>query len=144
MRGLIEKGHLYIGNPPLYGIFPKGASQETAAASKDSAGGKAASKSSKKSGTVHWAYSDGELNSIIKKHKLINPRIVRYKGLGEMNPETLWDTTLDPSKRTLLRIRLDDVDFAAAELEALMGAGAAKRCEMIQSSAAVAGLELDV
>ena len=144
MRGLIEKGHLFIGNPPLYGIFPKGASQETAA--KSSAANKsargAASKSTQKSKTVYWAYSDEELNSIIKKHKLTNPRIVRYKGLGEMNPETLWDTTLDPSKRTLLRVRLEDANLASEELNALMGADAAKRCELIQNS--VAGFELDV
>lgn len=115
MRKLIENGHLFIGKPPLYGVFAKG--------------GK------KSEGRKFWAYSDEELEAVIKKNKLSSPRIVRYKGLGEMNPETLWETTLDPDERTLLRVSISDVDMVAEELNALMGTDSSTRYEMIQESA---------
>ncbi|MDR2337073.1 MAG: type IIA DNA topoisomerase subunit B [Deltaproteobacteria bacterium] len=147
IRALIEAGHLYLGNPPLYGIFPKGSSLETSSASFKSQKAKAkktgvATKTKARVSNVYWAYSDEELEVILKKHKLSNPRIVRYKGLGEMNPETLWETTLDPENRTLLRVTISDAQLANQELEALMGSDTQRRYEMIQASADV--VEIDV
>ena len=115
MRPLIDEGYLYIGMPPLFGVFPKGGKK------------------------VHWAFSDLERDKIIKKHKLTNPRIVRYKGLGEMNPETLWETTLDPETRTLLRIGADDVEMVTEHFEALMGSDPSTRYQLIQKLCRVIG-----
>lgn len=157
MRGLIEEGCLYIGYPPLYGIFDKGASMSSSkgvkgkpkrvsAGSKSTVGkasGKAnSSKGKKVDSGVWWAYSDEEMQSIVKEQKLTNPRIVRYKGLGEMNPETLWETTLDPNVRTLLRVTVDDAQAVLKGLNALMGSDPKTRYELIQSSAHM--LELDL
>ncbi|MCC6932385.1 MAG: type IIA DNA topoisomerase subunit B [Deltaproteobacteria bacterium] len=134
MRPVIEEGCLYIGNPPLYGIFPRGVTQSKAE-------GEKAPKGKKSKGQALWAYSDEEMTSTIKKEKLSNPRIVRFKGLGEMNPETLWETTLDPAARTLLRVNIDDEQVVMEELDALMGSDASKRYEMIQASGV---MELDI
>jgi DNA gyrase subunit B len=71
-----------------------------------------------------------------------NPRIVRYKGLGEMNPDTLWETTLDPAQRTLLRVGVDDEKSVAEALKALMGSDPATRYQLIVDNADA--LELDV
>ena len=134
MKSLIEEGCLYIGNPPLFGIFPKGTSQATT--EQKGKKGKGAKSN------AHWAFSDAELNQLIKKHKLTNPRIVRYKGLGEMNPETLWETTLNPDSRILLRVNVEDEDSVMQELDALMGSDSSKRYELIQTEAS--RLEIDV
>ncbi len=127
MRPLIDTGCLYLGKSPLYGIYPK----ET--------------KTSKKKGEakqVFWADSDKELEVIIKREKLTGPRVVRFKGLGEMNPDTLWDTTLDPKHRTLLRIRATDAELAYQSLRDLMGSEPAYRAKLIQERAE--SLELDL
>ena len=132
MRPLIEEGHLFIGKPPLYGVFPKGASA--------SSGKK--TKGKKKQSSAFWAFSDEELEQVIKKQKLTTPRITRYKGLGEMNPDTLWDTTLDPESRTLLRVTVDDEGAVMAGLQALMGNDTSTRYQLIQSNAGT--IELDI
>jgi DNA gyrase/topoisomerase IV subunit B len=147
MRELIEEGGLYLGKSPLYGIFTKGknASQSSVNIGALKKSGKKEKSKSKKpgsSGQVHWAYSDQELESIIKKHDLTTPRIVRYKGLGEMNPETLWETTLDPDTRTLLRISVDDEQVVNDALEALMGSDASARYRLIQENADSLNLDL--
>ncbi|MCL4146284.1 UNVERIFIED_CONTAM: hypothetical protein GTU68_017527 [Idotea baltica] len=116
MRPLVEAGHLYIGRPPLYGVFPNS--------------------------NAHWAYSDEELSSIITKNKLKDPRITRYKGLGEMNPETLWSTTLDPDSRTLLRVTIDDEESVTESLKALMGNDPSTRYKLICDHAEF--IEVDV
>ena len=131
MRPVIEEGCLYIGNPPLFGIFPKGSTGQSGS-SDEKTKGKA--KKGKKT-NAFWAYSEEEMNQILKKQKLSSPRIARYKGLGEMNPETLWETTLDPDSRTLLRITIEDEAQVMEELDALMGNDPSKRYELIQSSA---------
>ena len=151
LRPLIAKGCLYLGKPPLYGVFPKGVRAQEKA---EKAAGKKEDSSSKISGTgkkrrgaadqssAYWAYSDEELREVIAKHKLISPRIVRYKGLGEMNPSTLWDTTLDPNTRTLLRITVADEKAVTDHLQSLMGTDSSTRYQLIQDNAAL--LEVDV
>jgi DNA gyrase subunit B len=132
MRELIEEGQLYIGKPPLYGIF--------------GAGEKGTKTKSRKKGQlaedVIWAYSDNELEKVQSTLKNKKPRIVRYKGLGEMNPETLWSTTLDPEQRTLLQVKMDDFGEVQQAFEKLMGSDSSTRYRLIQDNAEF--IEVDV
>ena len=121
MRSLIEEGHLFIGKPPLYGVFGSGA---------------------KTKANTHWAYSDKELNDVVKGVKSAKPRIVRYKGLGEMNPDTLWETTLDPKHRTLLKVTMDNFQVVKDGFEALMGSDSSTRYRLIQENSS--RLDVDV
>jgi DNA gyrase/topoisomerase IV subunit B len=119
MKPLIDEGRLYLGKPPLFGVFSAGAKKNDA----------------------HWAYSDSELQKVLKTVKG-KPRVVRYKGLGEMNADTLWDTTLDPKKRTLLRISAGEMKCVLAEFESLMGSDSSARYKLIQDNAD--RIEIDV
>ncbi|EDS77276.1 DNA gyrase subunit B [Clostridium botulinum C str. Eklund] len=98
MRSLITNGHLYIALPPLYKVY----------------------KNSKKGEVSKYAYSDEELNSA-KKEIGKGALIQRYKGLGEMNPDQLWDTTLNPETRTLQQITIEDAAKAEKMISLLMG-----------------------
>jgi len=96
MRQLIEEGHVYIAQPPLYRI----------------SGGK----------NIEYAYNDTERDEIIKtKFKSIKYEVQRYKGLGEMNPEQLWETTMNPETRKLVKVSITDFDEAENLLKVLMG-----------------------
>lgn len=98
MRPLITNGHLYLAQPPLYKVYKK-----------------------TKSGDVYkYAYSDEELEKV-KKEVGKGALIQRYKGLGEMNPEQLWDTTLNPETRTLFRVTIEDAAKAERMVSLLMG-----------------------
>lgn len=145
MRPLIENGALYLGKPPLFGIYPKsGAALKLVKGGKekgDRAGKKRGEKKEKSSNAL-WAYSDEELNQLIGKNKLSSPRIVRFKGLGEMNPETLWETTLNPEIRTLLRVTTDDEAAVSNALQDLMGSDSQTRYRLINENAQY--LEVDV
>jgi DNA gyrase subunit B/topoisomerase-4 subunit B len=136
MRPLIESGNLYLGKPPLFGVFTGGG---RATKSKKT---KAKRKGSQVTPGAHWAYSDEELDALIEKRKLKSPRIVRYKGLGEMNPDTLWETTLDPETRTILRISVDDEEMVSEALQALMGSDPSTRYRLISENAEK--IELDI
>lgn len=108
-RAIIDNNFLYIAQPPLFKL-----------------------QSGK---TVHYAFSDEERDEIIKKNKEKNFSIARYKGLGEMNPEQLWETTMDPERRTMLRVTVDDAEKADRTFEILMGAEVAPRKKFIQTHA---------
>jgi len=133
MRPLIENGHIFIGQSPLYGIYPQGRKVAKKPATKTPA--RKGGRKTKKRSNAFWAYSDTELNEIIKRENLKNPRIARYKGLGEMNPETLWETTLDPEYRTMLRVMMQDVEIAGQALGDLMGSDSSTRSRLIRENA---------
>jgi DNA gyrase/topoisomerase IV subunit B len=121
MRPLVEAGHLYIGISPLYRLKFGSGSKES---------------------DVEWVYSDEEKERVLKANKSRKVHITRFKGLGEMNPDTLWETTLNPKTRKLLQVTIDDAVEAEAMLESLMGKDSADRYKMIQENAH--RLEVDI
>ncbi len=108
MRGLIEAGKLYIALPPLYKL-DYGKNKQI------------------------YAYSDDELNEI-KNNNSGKYTIQRYKGLGEMNPEQLWETTMNPQTRTLIRVNINDAALAQKRVEVLMGDKVEPRKEWIDEN----------
>jgi DNA gyrase subunit B len=117
---IVERGYLYVAMPPLFKIS-HGKNDE-------------------------YAYSDEERDQVVARIKQASPNanigIQRYKGLGEMNPEQLWDTTMNPKTRMLKRIAIDDMDKADETFSILMGDDVAPRKKFIQTHAKLA--ELDV
>ncbi|NLJ67479.1 MAG: DNA topoisomerase (ATP-hydrolyzing) subunit B [Clostridiales bacterium] len=109
MRPLIENGHVYIAQPPLYLV--------------------------KKSRKEHYCYSDRELEELMTEIGREGTEVQRYKGLGEMNAEQLADTTMDPSKRTLLRVTMEDARQADEIFTILMGEKVEPRREFIEMNA---------
>ncbi|QXM07030.1 DNA topoisomerase (ATP-hydrolyzing) subunit B [Crassaminicella indica] len=109
MKPLIDNGHVYIARPPLYKV--------------------------KKGRQEHYIYSDKELDQLLNEIGRNGITIQRYKGLGEMNPEQLWDTTMDAEKRTLLQVTVDDAAAADEVFTMLMGDKVKPRREFIEANA---------
>ena len=109
MRPLIENGHVYIAQPPLYKVF-RGKSE-------------------------NYYYSDAELEKTLGKSRS-GVTVQRYKGLGEMNAEQLWQTTMSPENRTLLQVTLEDAFMADEIFSTLMGEKPELRRDFIAENAA--------
>ncbi len=120
MEPLITEGHLYIAQPPLFHI--------------------------KLGKNVHYVYSDEERDRLIEEYKASHngkePEVGRYKGLGEMNPETLWDTTMDPARRTILQVGIEEAVEADKVFNMLMGDEVGPRKRFIESHAKNANLDV--
>ncbi len=111
MSELIEEGHLFVAQPPLYRLSHKR--------------------------KVKYAYTEADREQILKDWKVGDDKVglQRYKGLGEMNPDQLWDTTMDPANRTLLLVTIEDASAADRTFDMLMGAKVPPRKRFIQTHA---------
>ena len=117
MPELIKQGHVYLAQPPLYKV--------------------------ERNKVVHYAYDDNELAQILAEiGRDSNNKIQRYKGLGEMDAEQLWETTLNPETRRMKRVEIEDARLASSVTEVLMGSEVPPRKAFIYEHAADA--ELDV
>ena len=108
MRPLIDAGYVYIAQPPLYRV--------------------------KRGKDLQYCYSDEELDKLTRKDE-VKAEIQRYKGLGEMNPEQLWETTMNPERRTLKRVTMEDATVAERVFVTLMGDQVELRRQFIEANA---------
>ncbi len=112
MRKLIEDGRIYLAQPPLYKVYRKGGR-----------------------GKEYYAFSDAERDRIIEELGTKGVEADRYKGLGEMDPDQLWETTMDPETRTILRVTMEEAMVCDEMFSLLMGDKVEPRREYIQQNA---------
>ena len=118
MRPLIDAGYLYIAQPPLYGIRWG------------------------RSRTLEYVFDDATLQRTLKENQGRKFEIQRFKGLGEMNAEQLWETTMDPEARVLKRVSIEDALDASETFEMLMGSEVPPRRAFIEDNAHLANLDI--
>ena len=114
MRPLIEQGHVYVAQPPLFKV--------------------------QKGNTIKYAYNDAEM--ALLSQEMPGAKINRYKGLGEMNPEQLWETTMNPENRVIVRITIEDAEKADEAFTILMGDQVEPRRRFIETNAQYAKLDV--
>ena len=114
MRPLIEQGHVYVAQPPLFKV--------------------------QKGNTIKYAYNDAEM--ALLSQEMPGAKINRYKGLGEMNPEQLWETTMNPDNRVIVRITIEDAEKADEAFTILMGDQVEPRRRFIETNAQYAKLDV--
>ncbi|MDX2003872.1 MAG: DNA gyrase subunit B, partial [Meiothermus sp.] len=118
MRPIIDQGYLYVAQPPLYGIRVG------------------------KSKTIDYLFDEAAKDKAIKAAGDRSYELQRFKGLGEMNAEQLWETTMDPTQRVLKKVTMDDAIYAADIFDKLMGSDVAPRREFIEENARYAQLDV--